>query len=359
MIMQSLFFFSLFIFFVQAQAHALLDLSLTSFKYIVCLDGGGSKTSLQILDRSGKPLQLEQQGVTSETLLGSSSNINTIGAEGFAQTLDDLFQSLTVGEQKIPFSSLQTDCLVIGGIAGLASPTNLEKAKNLFQSKGFQMDHLILASDVNLALELVDGTGIVLIAGTGSVAIGTEEGRELRAGGFGPLLGDEGSGYAMGIRAIQSALEEEFGYGESTCLSEQIKTTYHVEKVRDLIPAIYSGKIQPSAIAQLAPHVFASAEAGDLISLQIVTEATQDLSHLVLYVISQMHTSGPIPLILMGGLFHGSPIFAQRILQSEPLRTFLEQQRKSILLCDLNTKNVASQVVQKSLKTIPFDPKID
>jgi len=351
MIGKSIFFISLLIFSTRVHAQLIPDLSLVSFHYIVCLDGGGSKTSLQILDRSGEPLELEQEGVTSQIVFGSPSNINTIGAEGFAQMLDSLFQALTVGEQKIPFSSLQANCLVIGGIAGLASPTNLEKAKMIFQDKGFQMERLILASDVHLALELVDGVGIVLIAGTGSIALGVEEENEIRAGGFGRLLGDEGSGYAIGIRAIKSALEEEFGYGKSTCLSEKIKNFYHVEKVRDLIPSIYAGKIPPSEIARLAPDVFASAEAGDPISRTIIIEAAQDLSNLVLHVLKRMHASDCIPVVLIGGLFQGYPVFAERIFQSEPLYTFLEQERKSIVLCDLSAKNVASHVAQKILKS--------
>ena len=346
MIAKCIFFFSLLFFGIQGHARLIPDLSLASFNYIVCLHGG-SKTSLQILDRGGKPLALEQHGRTSQIFFGTSSNINNVGSEGFAQVLNDLFQSLLVGEQKIPFSSLQGDCLVIGGIAGLSNPANLEKAKAIFQSKGFRMDRLILAGDVHLALELVDDTGIVLIAGTGSVALGIEDGNECKAGGFGRILGDEGSGYAMGIRALQSALEEELGYGKSTCLSNQIKSFYRVEKIRDLIPSINSGAIQPSEIAQLAPHVFASAQGKDPIAGKIVAEAAQDLSKLMLHVLSRMHASDRIPVVLMGELFQDNPVFIEQIFQSEPLHSFLEQEQKSIALFNLSEKNIASQVAQK------------
>jgi len=157
------------------------------------------------------------------------------------------------------------------------------------------------------------------------------------------------------MNAIKSALEEELGYGRSTCLSKQIKSFYHVEKVRDLLPSINSGKMQPSEIAQLAPHVFASAQAGDPISDKIITEAAQDLSQLLLHVLSRMHASDRIPVVLMGELFHDNPAFIERIFQSEPLYTFFEQERKSIALYNFSAQHVASQVAQKALNAMQLD----
>lgn len=315
-----------------------LAIQLQAFHYYVCLDGGGTKTSLQILDQNGLPLFLERENEAAYTLHGPSSNINVIGVDGFRRALDHLFDSLKVGG--VPFSNICSDCQLIAGYAGLGNASNQEKAKAIFQEKGFFLDEAIVVSDAKLALELLDGNGIVLIAGTGSIALGIQEDKEIRAGGFGPLLGDEGSGYSMGIQAIKAALEEEFGYGSTTQLTSQIKDRYHVEEVRDLIPRIHSAEISRAEIAALVPIIFNLAETGDRVSFEIMTRAANELISLVMHVLRRMDVSKSIPVILVGGLFQTDSSFTRLIFQSHSLPN-------AVMLLDYSGRNLASEVARK------------
>ncbi|MBX9923875.1 MAG: hypothetical protein K2Y01_07165 [Rhabdochlamydiaceae bacterium] len=339
----------LLFFFIDGQAHMKSDILTNTFKYIVCLHGAES-TSLQILNLSGEPLGLEQKDRSSSTtIIGPCSNINIVGSEGFEQVLHTMLFSLTIGKEKIPFSSIQKDCLILGGFAGLSSSANLQKAKSIFEKNGFLKERLILCGDVHLARELVENKGIICIAGFGSVALGVDGNKEMKAGGFGRVLGDEGSSYAIGIHAIKASLEDEYGYGLPTCLTDSIKNFYNVKKVSDLITSINNGEITVTEITELASTVFLSAQTGDLVSNAIILEAARDLSVMVSHVVKQLQTSETIPILLLGNLFHEQPLFIEQVFEFYEFIAFLEKEQKTITVVNISGENIATLVAQKKL----------
>ena len=111
--------------------------------------------------------------------------------------------------------------------------------------------------------------GVIVIAGTGAVAYGRlDSGAEARSGGWGYLIGDEGSGYWIGIEAIRAACQASDGRGEPTTLIERIPEHLHVDDLRALHRKLYAQEIPRGAIASLAAVTADAAQDGDAVALR-------------------------------------------------------------------------------------------
>lgn len=122
------------------------------------------------------------------------------------------------------------------------------------------------------------GPGIGLIAGTGAVALAENARRErVDRGGWGYLVGDEGSGYWIGMRAVQAASRALDGRGPATLLTERILDFYGEDTLRGVASRIYGFELERPEIAALAPVVLQTAEEGDSVARQIVDEAAEEL----------------------------------------------------------------------------------
>jgi N-acetylglucosamine kinase-like BadF-type ATPase len=150
--------------------------------------------------------------------------------------------------------------------------------------------------------------GVIVIAGTGSVAQGEDPaGRQVRAGGWGYIFGDEGSGFALGLGGVRAALRARDGTGPATVLTERIPPA--IGRSLGGIPLdFYEGQLDRSQIARLARVVTAAADAGDAVSLSLVEEAAIALAELAGAVIRQlMWPEGPVPVAPVGGVFDAGP----------------------------------------------------
>jgi len=320
---------------------------LVDAQYIVSLDGGGTKTALQVLDRSGRPLNLKSGQAKGQILSGPSSNINTVREEGFDRMLSELFDHLYC--DGVPFAQIQAQTIVVGGFAGLAGSINEGLVRGCFAKRGFSPNQLLLLSDAKMAAELIEGQGVVLIAGTGSIAFGVDGQREYRAGGLGRMIGDEGSGYFIGIQAIKSALEEEFGYGTPTALTERIRQHYQVAQVRELIGKIHGGALSPGQIAEIALEVLDFARQNDPVAQTIVQQAASELGKLVVQVLKQMDLAGSVTIYLVGGLFKSDDQFALSVAHSEELAHYLADRALKLAFRDVSRESATTLVIQKVL----------
>ncbi|HEY8470430.1 MAG TPA: BadF/BadG/BcrA/BcrD ATPase family protein [Longimicrobiales bacterium] len=121
------------------------------------------------------------------------------------------------------------------------------------------------------------GPGILLIAGTGSIAWGrAADGRTARAGGWGQVLGDEGSGYALGLAGLRAVARARDGRGPDTALTEMLLAATGVGAPEELIGWV--ARADKAAIAALAPRVAAAAGAGDGVAAGIVDQAARELA---------------------------------------------------------------------------------
>jgi N-acetylglucosamine kinase-like BadF-type ATPase len=206
---------------------------------MICLgiDGGGFKTVFLLADHDGREIGRVQSG---------PSNWLSVGGDAAAAAIRDGISRL-----KGP----QPDA-VCGGFAGAGRPEGREFYKTVLTPL-FRNSRVRIESDAFIAYVGAIGLqpGVLLIAGTGSIAIGRkEDGSLIRAGGWGPHFGDEGSGFWIGREAVRSALKSRDSGTESP-FSLQLAGTLGLKSIRDVVPAWSEGRLGVPDIAGLVPAV--------------------------------------------------------------------------------------------------------
>lgn len=182
------------------------------------------------------------------------------------------------------------------------------------------------ANDATSALAgaLLCRPGVVVIAGTGAIALGVNEaGEEGFSGGWGWLLGDEGSALDIGRRGLLAALHAWDGRGPATRLAARLQAHYGVAYYFDVKRMIYSSPLDARIFAELAPIVVKAAQDGDVVAKQIVNDAALELAKAAAAVISRLgFTASSIPVSYFGGVFRaGADIlipFARGLHRLEP-----------------------------------------
>lgn len=284
--------------------------------YILCIDGGGSKTILQVLDTRGQLISLVKNNAQIDQVEASCSNINTVGEEGVRAVFQALFEEVQLGHDLTKLADILPYCRVVAGMAGAIIPQNKQTITALFEEYGICRNRILLMSDAELALKLIDERGIILISGTGSICLAKKDNIIYRVGGLGRILGDEGSGYHMGIQALKAALAEEYGWGNPTSLTPLLKELFGVIELKTLISKINLGEIKPSKLASLAPIVFKEAFQGDGSAQEIVSCASKNLAELLITQLNISNLSN-CEVHLWGGIFKNSYVdaFIQEIIE--------------------------------------------
>lgn len=162
--------------------------------------------------------------------------------------------------------------------------------------------------EIALAAAFGDGPGILINAGTGSIAYARgPDGRLHRAGGHGWQLGDEGGGYWMGRRALAAAARAHDGLEESSTLLERLLVALGLQTFDDLIR--WTSTATPGQVAALAPHVLNAAREGETVAQRIIADAAVELSQLVRVLTRYFPESDSIKMATAGGLLRaGSPL---------------------------------------------------
>lgn len=318
------------IFVSMAHGNDSIKNAIKNVDYIFCIDGGGTKTELQIIDRKGN-------GVKS--IYGSSSNTNTVGRDGF----ETLFKEMFNDAKLLPISR----CALVAGLSGVARAESKQAVSSIFEKFGFAPERIVIFSDAELALENV-GNGVILIAGTGSICFGKHNQKTKRAGGLGRLISDEGGGYQIGIQAIRAALEQEYGWGPETLLTQKIREHFKVDLLNGLIGPIHAGTFKPSEIAAVVPLVFDAWQAGDVVAQGIIARAASDLANLLAIVVQDLNQP-ECCVHLIGGVFKNKYVdcFIEKMLQTELLSRFLMSHKLDIV--NMAHKNVGVLATLKNL----------
>jgi glucosamine kinase len=153
------------------------------------------------------------------------------------------------------------------------------------------------------------GPGVLLVVGTGSIAWGRDPvGREIRVGGWGEVLGDEGSGYWLGLQGLRAVARAADGRSASTALSRVVLERLGLPEPQALIP--WTANASKGEIAALAPLVLDAAEAGDREAAEVLAEGLMALlRHLEVVRSRWPESKDLIPMALVGGLaVEGSPL---------------------------------------------------
>lgn len=179
---------------------------------------------------------------------------------------------------------------------------------------------VIVSSDAEIALVGAHGAacGVIVMAGTGSVAYGIDrQGRHARAGGFGFLLGDEGSGYWLGREAIAAVTQSFYEHDQPTSLTEPVLATLALRDPDHIIEWVYASRPDKNkTIVSLAPHVLQCAAENDALARDIVQRGALALSQLVKSILRQLGDS-TLPIAF------GGSILTRSLVMSEPLRAYL------------------------------------
>ncbi|MEX2460655.1 MAG: BadF/BadG/BcrA/BcrD ATPase family protein [Paenibacillaceae bacterium] len=293
-------------------------------KRFIGIDGGGTKTVCILGDQNGCILAVRR---------GESSNVKSRSWEDVKRVLFSLIQNV--------LDLTGTDASSLGGIfLGLAGSDRPEDRKRIVDWLQTELPEGIPITAHNDAVTaLAAGTwgqrGIVLISGTGSIAYGFDPatGAFVRVGGWGYLLGDEGSGFDLGRKALMAVMQEYDGRGKATALTGLVLERWALQHPGQIINTIYGQDNVRTAIADGSKLVLQAASNGDPIAVKLVDEAIRELKELVQTAanalamklhggLSQSNnmTVNAIPLILTGGLF-SDQLFVKLFLETSTLRT--------------------------------------
>jgi N-acetylglucosamine kinase-like BadF-type ATPase len=246
-------------------------------RYFLGVDGGGTKTHAVITDSNYR--------VLGEGLSGASNPLR-VGLERAVSHVEAATHE-ACARAGIALSQITSGCV---GIAGISHQIHYHTMKDALDH-ALGIDNLELTTDARAALEgALDGqAGIVLIAGTGSIALGmNRSGDEARSGGWGPTFGDEGSGYDIARRALKAVASSFDGRSPKTMLTELVTKTLRISSTADLPGVIYNSDMESVEIASLAKLVAEAANAGDRVAQEILAEAGRELARMALSVIAQL-----------------------------------------------------------------------
>lgn len=254
-------------------------------RVVIGVDGGGTKTLALAAEVEG---QWEGQGVD------GPSNLNAVGFENACAAIEGAITRALSGNELVAL------CL---GLAGAGRPEEIERFTEWARKK-YSGAAIKVVSDAELLLAADDSTGpaLVLVCGTGSIVYGrTADGELIRAGGWGYLFGDEGSGFAIGAAALRAAMQAHDGCGPDTSLTGLILTQRKMDNPIELVPNIYGAELPRTEIAGLAELVERAAAQSDKVAISILEEAAHDLAQLVTAVFHKLGTE-PVSLILTGSV---------------------------------------------------------
>ncbi|KAI4302607.1 hypothetical protein MLD38_038331 [Melastoma candidum] len=278
---------------------------------ILGLDGGTTSTvcvCMPFLNNASDPLP-DPLPVLARAVSGCS-NHNSVGETAARETLEEVMAD-ALAKSGYSRSSVRAVCLAVSGVN---HPTDQQRIINWLREIFPANVRLYVQNDAVAAL--ASGTlgklhGCVLIAGTGTIAYGfTDDGREARAAGAGPTLGDWGSGYGIAAQALTAVIRAYDGRGPNTGLTSIILKNLGLSTPDELIGWTYA---DPSwaRIAALVPLVVACAEAGDVVAEKILSDSVEELALSVKAVVQRLGLcgedgKGPFPLVMVGGVLEAN-----------------------------------------------------
>jgi N-acetylglucosamine kinase-like BadF-type ATPase len=274
--------------------------------HVLGIDAGGTKTVCQLADEHGTVLAEAR---------GPGANLQASGELHVEKVLHDLMED-AIGDRDIVPRAI---CL---GIAGVDRADDAAIVRGIMKRIGFKA-RVVVVNDALVALEagIPGDPGVVIISGTGSIAYGRNAANEAaRAGGWGYVLGDEGSGYWIGRAALRAVLREADDRGPKTALTSLLLRHFDVLQAQNLLHEVYHTDLKPSAIGQLAQCVQQAFSEGDEAAIGILRGAADQLEGSGVSVARRLGLIGePFPFILSGGIFRAVPWLRDELQRRLPV----------------------------------------
>ncbi len=278
--------------------------------FVLGADGGGTKTLGILADAEGKELTRFQVG---------PGNPNVVGVDGAAANLLDLLAGCCERAKVHP----RTLGAVVFGLAGVGSGAVRDRLSESLRvggaSRGWEQLTYTIETDARVALEGAFGgeAGVVIIAGTGSNLIGKgSDGSVTSVGGWGRMLGDEGSGFAIGSEAIRAVTRDIDRRGDAQMLRRMFAERFGWTARGAIITAVYQEKFD---LASLAPLVLEAADKGDLTARGILITAASQLVDQLVAMVARMGSPPSVGVVFVGGLIDHETVYSRIV--SETLLT--------------------------------------
>lgn len=250
------------------------------------VDGGATHTRFILINENGNILGKGTAG---------STNLDNVSNETIFENLS-YAMSQACHQAKISAQSIEAMFLGLAGVVSETDKSRIYEAINKISlSKNIRVD---IDHDIRIALAggLAGNEGIALIAGTGSSCYGRrKDGKTWMSGGWGHLLDDYGSGYAIGLNALKAVIHSYDGRSEKTRLTAPLMKKLKVNSIPEIMKTVYYEGINNSGhpmtkeeIASLAPVVFKEAEQNDAVSISILKNGAFELVEMVKAVIKSL-----------------------------------------------------------------------
>ncbi len=264
--------------------------------FIAGIDGGGTHTRIEVRDMENRLVRRAEFG---------PFNINSIGEDAFRALLQEIFA----------WCGGVGDCarLVIGG-AGVSNPKAAVILSQELERENFR-GKWKLCGDQEIALRgAVDGAGVVVIAGTGSICFGKNAaGETARSGGYGHLIDDGGSGYALGRDVLSCAVRCADGRIRNSGVLQAVCQRLNGGAER-IVPFVYAPETDKAAIAQFAPIALELAAQEDPAALEILRREAGELGELVRSVQTRLDMPG-CRIALLGGLLEQENPYRRMVIE--------------------------------------------
>ena len=268
--------------------------------YVIGIDAGGTKTVCLLADEHGRVIAKGR---------GAGANLQTAGELAVEKVLHGVMEA-AIGDRPIVPAAI---CL---GIAGVDRDDEMQTVKAIMRRIGYKSRTLVV-NDALIAL--VAGAGdapaIVIIAGTGSIVYGRNgSGEAARAGGWGHMIGDEGSGYWIGKEALAAVMRASDGRGPETQLTAEMLEHFDINDVSRLPRIVYDREQPRMAVAALGPLVQHVSEQGDAVATGILERAAEEIVLAARSVTARLEMRGDaFTFLLGGGMFRVVPWLAEEL----------------------------------------------
>ncbi len=268
-------------------------------RFLLGIDGGATKTLAAVLDVESDRLHLGH---------GGPSNQDAVGAQAATQAL------LGAADEALAGAGASVDTLDGAVLAVAGTDTNAV----ISEVRAHRPPEWLVVNDVVAAWATATGgePGVGAISGTGSNVFGVgRDGRAWRTGGWGHIVGDEGSGYWLGLESIKAALRDRDGSGPQTALSDAAVEFFKAPSVEALGVLVYSRPLSKSEVAAFASETALLAERGDAVARELYEDGARWLGGQIAAVIAQTGLEGAFPVGLIGSAYKAGPVFVEPLVR--------------------------------------------
>jgi glucosamine kinase len=283
-----------------ALAHFGAGSSAGKARYLLGIDGGATKTLAAVLDVERGALHLGYGGPSNQDAVGVQA-----AGRGLFEAADEALAGAGIGD-----AQLDAAVLAVAGTDTDAVEAHVRRERS---------KEWIVVGDVVGAWATATGArpGVGAISGTGSNVFGVgSDGRAWRAGGWGHLLGDEGSGYWLGVQSIKAALRDRERSGPETPLSDAAAEFFGASSVEAMATMVYSVPLTKDRIAAFASKTAALAERGDPVARELYERGAAELAQQIAAVIHQTGLEGAFPVGLIGSAWKAGAVFVDPLTRA-------------------------------------------